>query len=159
MTKRGWLALAAVAVAAVACALALGVATGRAHSAAATCKQRLSGKAVHYCGPATAHLSVFKGVTFRNGTCHVQKVSGQSLMSLGIGIRTQNSATNNGKPYFGLTLSGSASHPTGGGVVAYYKGKRWGGRGVSFKGTLKTGTFVARGIRGSKGTATGSFHC
>jgi hypothetical protein len=48
---------------------------------------------------------------------------------------------------------------TGGGVIAYYKSKRWGGRGVSFKGTATSGTFVVKGINGSRGTARGSFHC
>lgn len=75
-------------------------------------------------------------------------------------VRTPNATTNSGQGYFGLTISGNPSHPTGGGVIAYSNGKRWGGRGVSFKGgTANAGTFAVRGIRGSKGTATGSFHC
>ena len=75
------------------------------------------------------------------------------------GQRTQNANTNGGKAYFGLTISGPLSHPTGGGVIAYSKSKRWGGRGVSFKGNAHGGTFVAQGINGSRGTATGSFRC
>jgi hypothetical protein len=127
------------------------------HSAA--CKSRIVNRSVHFCGPATAHLSVFRGVTFRNGTCRHQQLKSGPLLSLGLGVRTTNVATNGGRAYFGLTISGNLSHPTGGGVIAYANGKRWGGRGVSFKGTANAGTFVVRGLGGSKGTATGSYHC
>src|SRR5918911_653872 len=92
-------------------------------------------------------------------TCKRQVVKGVPLLVLGMGARTQNVATNGGLPYFGLTVSGPAAHPTGGGVIAYWKGKRWGGRGVSFRGTASGGTFVVRGINGSRGTARGSFRC
>jgi len=123
------------------------------------CKPTIVNGIVRYCGPATARLSVFSGVTFRRGTCKRQTVNGVSLLSLGLGSRSQNARTNSGLTYFGLTISGPPSTPIGGGVIAYYKSKRWGGRGVSFKGTATSGTFVVKGINGSRGTARGSFHC
>ena len=126
---------------------------------AAACKARLINRAVHYCGPATARLSVFPGVTFRHGKCSHQTLKSGPLLSVGIGVRTRDPKTNNGQAYFGLTISGKLSKPTGGGVIAYANGKRWGGRGVSFNGTARGGTFVVRGISGSRGTATGRFDC
>ena len=145
--------------AAAALTLAVGVAVAATGREASACKPRIVSGVVRYCGPATAHLSVFPGVTFRNGTCKRQVVKGVPLLVLGMGARTQNAATNGGLAYFGLTVSGPAAHPTGGGVIAYWKGKRWGGRGVSFSGSASGGTFVARGINGSRGTARGSFRC
>jgi len=123
------------------------------------CKPTIANGIVRYCGPATARLSVFPGVTFKGGTCKRQTVNGVSLLSLGLGSRSQNARTNSGLTYFGLTISGPPSRPTGGGVIAYYRSKRWGGRGVSFKGNATSGTFVVKGINGSRGTARGSFHC
>lgn len=134
-------------------------AAGPAAVTRALCKPTIMNQVVRYCGPATARLSVFSGVTFRNGTCKRQTVNGVSLLSLGLGSRSQNARTNSGLTYLGLTISGPASRPTGGGVIAYYKSKRWGGRGVSFKGSATSGTFVIKGINGSSGTASGSFHC
>jgi len=123
------------------------------------CKPTIVKGVVHYCGPATARLSIFPGVTFKNGTCKRQTLNSGPLLSLGLGARTQNVATNSGLAYYGLTISGPLSRPTGGGVIVYYKSKRWGGRGVSFKANGSGGTFVVRGINGSRGTASGSFHC
>jgi hypothetical protein len=123
------------------------------------CKPAISQGVIRYCGPATARLSIFPGVTFRNGGCRRQTVGGAPLLSLGLGAHSQNATTNKGLPYFGLTLSGPLSRPTGGGVIVYYKSKRWGGRGVSFKATASGGTFVVKGIGGSSGTASGSFRC
>jgi len=123
------------------------------------CKPTIVQGVVKYCGPATARLSVFRGVTFKNGTCKRQTLSSGPLLSLGLGARSQNAATNSGLAYLGLTVSGPLSKPTGGGVIAYYKSKRWGGRGVSFRATASGGTFVVKGINGSNGTASGSFHC
>ena len=134
-------------------------ATGPAAVTRALCKPAIVNQVVRYCGPATARLSVFSGVTFKNGTCKRQTVNGVPLLSLGLGARSQNARTNSGLTYFGLTVSGPPSRPTGGGVIAYYKSKRWGGRGVSFKGSATSGTFVIKGINGSRGTASGSFHC
>jgi hypothetical protein len=51
------------------------------------------------------------------------------------------------------------SQPTGGGVIAYANGKRWGGVGVGFRGNAHAGSFVASGIRDSRGHATGSYRC
>jgi hypothetical protein len=123
------------------------------------CKPTVAKGIIRYCGPATARLSVFSGVTFRKGTCRRQKVNGVPLLTLGLGARSQNAATNSGLTYLGLTISGPPSRPTGGGVIAYYKSKRWGGRGVSFKGSASGGTFVLKGINGSRGRARGSFRC
>jgi hypothetical protein len=123
------------------------------------CKPTIVQGVVKYCGPATARLSVFRGVTFKNGTCKRQTLNSGPLLSLGLGARSQNAATNSGLAYYGLTISGPLSKPTGGGVIVYYKSKRWGGRGVSFKANGSGGTFVVRGINGSRGTASGSFHC
>ena len=127
----------------------------------ATCKPygTLKGQTVYFCGPATGHLSVFSGVTFKSGTCGHTGSGSHALMTVKLGVRTQDAAHNSGRPYFGLSISGPLSHPTGGGVVAYYKGKQWGGAGVSFKGTARSGTFVAKGINGSRGKATGSYRC
>lgn len=131
-----------------------------AHSdAAALCKTKLIGRTAYYCGPATARLSIFPGVTFKNGICLRQTLKSGPLLSLGLGVQTRNAATNGGRPLFGLTISGPLSHPTGGGVNAYWKSKHWGGAGVSFTATANGGNFVVRGIRGSQGTATGSFRC
>jgi hypothetical protein len=149
----------AVSAAALVVALAVGASVALAGRGALLCKPRIVSAVVRYCGPATGRLSVFPGVTFRNGTCKRQVVNGVPLLSLGIGARSRNATTNNGLPYFGLTISGPPSRPTGGGVIAYWKSKRWGGRGVSFSGSASGGTFVVRGINGSRGMARGSFHC
>ena len=147
-------ALAVVLVAGVSVAAARPDATG-----ALLCKPTIVHQVVHYCGPATARLSVFPGVTFKNGTCKRQTLNSGPLLSLGLGARSQNVATNSGLAYYGLTVSGPLSKPTGGGVIVYYKSKRWGGRGISFRATASGGTFVVKGINGSRGTASGSFHC
>jgi hypothetical protein len=76
-----------------------------------------------------------------------------------LGARTQNGRTNGGRPYFALRVTGPFSSPSGCGVIAYWKGKRWDGVGVSFRGTAYAGSFVASGINGSKGRATGSYRC
>ena len=143
-------------VAAVA-AVALMVPAGA--GGAGSCSPKLIGQTVHYCGPATAKLSTFSGVTFRKGSCKRTRVNGRPFMTVKLGIRTQDAVHNSGKDNFELSISGPLSSPTGGGVVAYHAGKRWGGRGVSFKGTATGGSFTARGINGSHGTARGSFRC
>ena len=128
--------------------------------AAASCKTTIVGNLNKYCGPAYAQVSVFPGVTFKNGTCHHVMLKSGPLLSLGLGVQDRkNFATNSGHPLFGLTISGPPSHPTGGGVFVFWKSKRWTGRGVSFKGNANGGTFVLTGVKGSHGTATGSFHC
>ena len=148
-----------VLTAALAVALVVGVAVAAAKPASLLCKPTIVQKVVRYCGPATARLSIFGGVTFKNGTCKRQTLSSGPLLSLGLGARSQNAATNSGLTYLGLTVSGPLSKPTGGGVIAYYKSKRWGGRGVSFRARASGGTFVVKGINGSTGTASGSFRC
>lgn len=150
-----------VVAAALALALAVGVSVAAARPDSVrrlACKATIVGQVVHYCGPASARLSIFP-VTFKNGTCKRLKLNSGPLLSLGLGTRTQNVATNGGLTYLGLTVSGPLSRPTGGGVIAYYKGKRWGGKGVSFRASASGGTFVVQGINGSRGRASGSFHC
>ncbi|MDX6510673.1 MAG: hypothetical protein QOE36_177 [Gaiellaceae bacterium] len=148
-------------VAAVATALVVAVTIGASVAGAGgraslLCKSKLVNHVMHYCGPATAKLSVFSGVAFKNGSCH----RSAGILSVGVGQRSRTAImSNGGKAYFGITISGPLSHPTGGGVIAYARSKRWAGRGVSFKGNAHGGTFVAVGIQGSHGTATGSFHC
>ena len=147
---------------ALALALAVGVSVAAARPdsvRALLCKSTIVQGVVHYCGPATARLSIFPGVTFKNGTCKRQTLNSGPLLSLGVGARSRNAATNSGLTYLGLTVSGPLSKPTGGGVIAYYKSKRWGGKGVSFRASASGGTFVVKGINGSSGTASGSFHC
>lgn len=130
------------------------------------CTPAVSSAAIRYCGPAKASLSIFKGVTFRKGTCSVRTVNGLATLSLKLGTRSlknpfQTGGTNDGLPYYDLSVSGPLSSPVGGGVVVFWKGRHWYGRGVSFKGNAHGGSFVATGIpeRGSHGTATGSFSC
>lgn len=129
---------------------------------ATPCRPKVSAEAIRYCGAATATLSIFKGVTFRSGTC-LLKGGG---LSLKIGTRSlknplQTGGNNSGLAYFDLSVSGPLSSPAGGGVIAFWKGKHWYGSGVSFKGNSHAGTFVARGIaaRGSHGNATGDYRC
>ena len=151
-----------VVAAVLAAALVVGVSVAAAKPdtvSAMLCKSTIVQKVVRYCGPATARLTIFPGVTFKNGTCKRQTLNSGPLLSLGLGARSQNVATNSGLTYLGLTVSGPLSKPTGGGVIAYYKSKRWGGRGVSFKATSSGGTFVVQGINGSRGRASGSFRC
>jgi hypothetical protein len=140
--------------------LAVALPTAGAGAAGAACNPNgtLQGTVVHFCGPATARLSVFSGVTFKGGTCSTKR-DGSVTFKLAIGTRTQDALHNKGLPYFGLTLTGPLSSPTGGGVIAYWKGKRWGGAGTSFRGDARSGSFRLRGINGSSGTASGSFHC
>jgi hypothetical protein len=148
-----------VIAAALAVALAIGVSVSAARPGTLLCKPTIVQKVVRYCGSATARLSIFAGDTFKNGTCKRQTLRSGPLLSLGLGARSQNAATNSGLTSLGLTVSGPLSKPTGGGVIAYYKSKRWGGRGVSFRATASGGTFVVKGINGSTGTASGSFRC
>jgi hypothetical protein len=148
-----------LAVAAVVALTAGATVAGAGGVARLACKPRIVNRVVRYCGPATARLSVFSGVTFKNGSCKRQGVGALARLTVVLGARSQNAATNSGLPYFGLTVSGPLSRPTGGGVIAYWKSKRWGGRGVSFRGNASGGTFVARGINGSSGIARGSFRC
>jgi hypothetical protein len=118
----------------------------------------LQGTVVRFCGPATARLSVFPGLIFKGGTCSTKR-DGSVTFKLAIGTRTQDARHNKGLPYFGLTVTGPLSNPTGGGVIAYSNGKRWGGAGTSFRGNARAGSFRLRGINGSSGTASGSFEC
>ena len=136
-------------------------ASGRGGAAPTGCKPfgRLVGHTVVFCGPATASLSAFSGAVFENGTCGTTRVAGVQQFALRLGARTQSERTNDGRPYFGLALSGPFSHPSGGGVIAYWKGKRWGGVGVDFKGDARAGSFVASGINGSHGHSAGSYRC
>jgi hypothetical protein len=140
--------------------------TGSAATTGNCWKGTVARGAVRYCGPATARLSAFRGVTFKNGTCHRTTVNGSSTLYLKMGVRSlqtplQKGGTNAGLTYFDLSIVGPLSSPRGGGVIAFYKGRHWYGRGTSIKASASGGTFTAQGIaaRGSHGTATGSFDC
>ena len=139
-------------------ALASGASAARG-AAACTTKARLVGTTVVYCGSATAKLSSFAGVMFRNGYCSRSIADGIQQFTVKLGQRTQKAAMNSGKQYFGLSVRGPFSHPTGGSVIAYANGRQWGGSEVSFSGDDHHGTFAAQGINGSKGTASGSYRC
>jgi hypothetical protein len=146
-------------------ALLIGASTPSAVAGSKACRPTISSTAIRYCGPATARLSVFPGVTFRGGRCKAGTGLAPTL-SLKLGARSlknpfQTGGTNSGLPYFDLSVSGPLNNPTGGGVIAFSKGRHWYGRGVSFKGNAHSGTFVAEGIpqRGSHGRATGSYRC
>lgn len=151
---------------AVIAALLIGSGTQSALARASGCKPKVSSTAIRFCGPAKGTLSIFPGVTFHNGSCVVKTVNGLPNLSLKLGTRSlknplQTGGTNSGLPYYDFSVSGPLSSPVGGGVIAFWKGKHWYGRGVSFKGNAHEGTFVAQGIpeRGSRGTATGSYRC
>ena len=117
---------------------------------------RTSGNVLHYCGPATARLSIFPRVVFRSGSCARKLVNGVHLLQVRIGARSlDGSRTNDGLTLFSLGMSDSRA----GSVVTYHKSKRWFGRTVSFRGDASGGTFVAQGIAGNRGHATGRFRC
>jgi hypothetical protein len=132
---------------------------------ASACRPTVTSAAIRYCGSATATLSIFKGITFRSGSC-VVRPGGSPSLSLKLGQRSlknpfQTGGTNSGLPYFDLSVDGPLSSPVGGGVAVFWRGRHWYGRGVSFKGNARAGMFVVQGIpqRGSHGTATGSYRC
>ena len=121
---------------------------------------RISRHVAHYCGRATARLSVFPAALFTHGSCTRERVGGVRLLQVRIGARSLGgSSTNGGLPYFSLGIAGSQSQPTLGNVIAYYRSRRWVGRVGSFKGDDDGGTFVAQGIAGSRGRAIASFRC
>jgi hypothetical protein len=81
------------------------------------------------------------------------------LFFLALGIYTSNKRTNNGKQYLGLSIAGPLNRAQGGGVNAFNRGKRWTGRITSVRGNTTAGTFTAKGVNGSRGTAHGSYRC
>ena len=114
------------------------------------------GKVAHYCGPASASLSVFPGVAFRSGSCARKVVNGVHLLQVRIGAKAlDGSRTNDGLRLFSLGMSDSRA----GSLVTYYRSKRWFGRVVSFRSEARGETFVTQGVSGSRGYATGSFRC
>ena len=120
----------------------------------------ISRNVAHYCGPATARLSVFPDAFFRRGSCTRKRIAGVRLLQVRIGARSlDGSSTNGGLPYFSLGLAGAGSRPKSGNVVAYYRSRRWVGRVGSFKSDEDGGTFVAQGIAGSRGGARARFRC
>jgi hypothetical protein len=164
MSKRrsGLIGTGVIAAIAVVLALAIGASSAGARGAQpsrADCTAKFFGGAMHLCGLATARLSVFPGVTFRNGTCKRETVAGESTLTLELGQLVPGSRTNGGRPYLKVGISGPLSHPTSGYLIAFYKSKRWSGLGQSFKGTARGGSFVVRATPPSRGTATGSFRC
>ncbi len=149
---------------AVAIATAIGMLPPRSSSHAAagatTACVHISRNVAHYCGPATARLSVFPAAFFRHGSCTRKRVSEVRLLQVRIGARSlDGSRTNGGLPYFSLGIAGSHSQPGSGNVIAYYRSRRWVGRVGSFKGDNGGGTLVAQGIAGSQGRAIARFRC
>jgi hypothetical protein len=115
---------------------------------------------VVYCGPAIARLAVFPGVVFRNGSCRHKLVSGVRLLQLRLGARSlDGSPTNRGRTYLSLGFSGSRARREVGTVLAYFRSRRWIGRGVSFAGDANGGWFVVRAAGSSSGTTEGMFRC
>jgi hypothetical protein len=145
----------------VAFALALAVAAAAlaGGEAADACTPKFVNGAMHLCGPATAHLSVFGSYTFRNGTCKRTVVAGEPDFVLELGALKPGSTTNGGLSYFKIQISGPLSHPTTGSLIAWHGGKRWSGYGQSFRGNAIAGTFVVSRLASGAGRATGSFHC
>lgn len=134
--------------------------TSRAAVRTTTACVHLSGNVAHYCGRATARLSVFPAAVFRHGSCTRRRVDGVRLLQVRIGARLlDGSSTNGGLPYFSLGIAGSHSQPRLGNVIAYHRSRRWVGSVGSFRGEDTGGTFVAQGIAGSRGRATASFRC
>jgi hypothetical protein len=126
----------------------------------ATACVRISRNVAHYCGPATARLSVFPAAFFRHGSCTRKQVGGVRLLQVRIGARLlDGSSTNGGLPYLSLGIAGSRSRPTSGNVIGYFRSRRWVGRIESFRGDEEAGAFVAQGIAGSRGRARGRFDC
>jgi hypothetical protein len=155
-------AMAPTALAAVLAALALGggPAAARGQGAAMSqCTPKFIAGVMHLCGPATARLSVFSGFVFRNGKCKRETVAGEPNLTLELGQLVPGSKRNGGRPYLKLGISGPLARPTGGHLIAFYKGKRWAGVGESFKGGARDGSFVVSGVPPSRGRATGSFRC
>jgi hypothetical protein len=147
-------------------ALAIGASSAGARGAQpsrADCTAKFFGGAMHLCGPATA---LFRGHTFRNGTCKRETVAGEPTLTLELGqIAVPPGKTNGGRPYLKIGISGPLSHPTSGYVISYYDSKRWSGIGGSFKASFDArhkfvgGSFVGSATPPSRGTARGSFRC
>lgn len=154
------LLIALIALSTTAVALATVPSASRTAFRVAFCAPKTVGSITTLCGPATAHLSVFPGVTFRGGSCDHRPVLGRPSLSLELGVLVNSTRPGNGgRRYLQLLLSGSSAHPTSGHLIAYSGSKRWSGYGVSFTGTALGGTFVLRATAPNTGTATGSFHC
>ena len=148
----------------VAMAAAIGILPPRSNSPAAagatTACVHISRNVAHYCGPATAQLGVFPGAVFRNGSCTRKRIDAVRLLQVRIGARSlDGSQTNHGLPYFSLGSADSRSQPKSGNVVAYYRSRRWFGRGVLLEGGADGGTFLVRGVAGNRGRAIASFRC
>jgi hypothetical protein len=157
MTKRS---ASAVPIALTALALAASAASAPGvHLVQARCTPTFVAGAMRLCGPASGRLSVFPGVTFRNGACKREVVAGERTLTVELGQLVPGSKTNGGRSYLKVIVAGPLSNPTSGSVIAFHKSRRWSGTGKSFKGSARGGSFVARGTPPSRGTASGSFRC
>ena len=128
-------------------------------SVRAGCAPTFVAGAMRFCGPASARVSIFPGVTFRGGTCKQEVVAGEPTLTLELGQLVPGSKTNGGRQYLKMGISGPLTQPTGGYLIAFYRGRRWSGVGESLKATRRAGSFVARATPPSHGTAKGSFRC
>jgi hypothetical protein len=141
------------------CALSASSIAAPAGAAGGRCTPGFVRGAMRFCGPASARVSVFSGVTFRGGTCKQEVVAGERTLTLELGQLVPGSKTNAGWPYVKIDISGPLSRPTSGYLVAFYRGKRWSGLGDSLKASRRGGSFVVRGTPPSHGVAKGSFRC
>jgi hypothetical protein len=153
---RQWVALG---VSAATGALALLSGSGSAAGTATLCV-RTSASVARYCGPASASLSVFPDTRFRGGFCVWKTVGSVALLQVRVGAKAlDGSPANDGLPYFSLGAAGSRSRPESGNVVAFFRSRRWIGRLLSLKNDVGGGTYLAAGIAGSHGRASGRFRC
>jgi hypothetical protein len=121
---------------------------------------RTSANVARYCGSASARLSVFPDALFRGGFCARTMIAGSALLQVRIGAKAlDGSWANDGLSYFSLGFADSRSQQRSGNVIAFFRSKRWLGRVVSSKRKRDGGTFVAQGVAGSRGRASGRFRC
>jgi hypothetical protein len=126
------------------------------------CTPKVRGPIVRFCGPASGQLSTFPGVTFRGGTCVATATNGSVVLTAEVGSRfagPRHPDDNDGLSELELIVTGSLDHPTGGGVIAYWHGRKWFGTGVSVRATGTTISFAATGIGSSVSQASGEIRC
>jgi hypothetical protein len=159
--RRMRLARAAIAFG-IAATVAILAPPSRSHSTTRTASPciRIGVKVARYCGRASARLSVFPEARFKGGFCARKMVGGVALLQVRIGIKAlDGSPANDGLPYFSLGSAGSRSHPESGNVIAFFRSRGWLGRLVSLRGDVGVRMFVAQGVAGSHGCASGRFRC
>jgi len=114
---------------------------------------------MHMCGPATATISHWPGLIFRNGTCPAIETGDDAEFTLELGAIAPGHADNNKLDYLKIQIFGPFSSPSSGVVIAYHDGKRWSGYGQSLSRTHTGWTFVASRYASGRGRFTGAFQC